>query len=212
MMARPRVLRWDPGTLWAVTPRSGQPVETQGVETGGLTVSTVVIRRCDPDDWHDVRRLHIKLALGLPLVVDVDLNEVLATPDDFWRDYVRACATEDEQALFVALADGVCVGMGHVRRQAPVARLSMLYVDGSRRREGIATALVTAQEQWTLGPGIATLWCHIPDVSAAVPLATALGWHRTDEVFHTRHRIQERKWTKEGRLQTAPARPPRVPT
>ena len=175
-------------------------------------MSTTVIRRCEPDDWHDVRRLHIKLALGLPLVVDVDLNEVLATPDDFWQGYVRACATENEQALFVALADGICLGMGHVRLQAPVARLSMLYVDASRRREGIATALVAAQEQWALGLGISTLWSHIPDLSGAGPLAMALGWHRTDEVFHTRHRIEERKWTKGERSESAPDRPSKDPT
>jgi len=159
-------------------------------------VPSTVIRRCNESDWSDIRRLHIRLALGLPLVVDVDLNEVLATPDEFWQTYVEACAIEKDQAIFVATTGATCVGMGHVRLQAPIARLSMLYVDGNRRRQGIATALVGAQERWAHASAATELVCHIPDVSAAARLAERLGWKRTEEVFHTRHRISERMWTK----------------
>ena len=47
-----------------------------------------------------MRRLHVELALAFPLVVDVELNDVLATPDDFWQTFVRTCADAPEQALF----------------------------------------------------------------------------------------------------------------
>ena len=152
------------------------------------------VRRCDPADWRAVRRLHIRLALGLPSVVDVDLNEVLATPDEHWRDFVGGCAVDDDQALFLAESDGFTVGMGHVRLEPPRARFSMLYVESELRRQGVATALVRAQTAWVEPHPVSELVCHIPDVSAAAPLAEDLGWQRTDEVFHTRHRIEERKW------------------
>lgn len=53
-----------------------------------------VIRRCHEEDWGDVRRLHIQLALGFPSVVDVELNDVLATPDGFWQSFVKSSALE----------------------------------------------------------------------------------------------------------------------
>ena len=146
-----------------------------------------------------MRRLHIKLALGFPVVVDVELNEVLATPDDFWQNFVHLCAHGADQALFLAERDGSSVGMGQVHRQAALARLEMLYVDGSVRRRGVGTALVEAQESWARASGITELFTHIPDTSAAGSLATELGWHRTEEVFLTRHGLAERKWTSTAR-------------
>ncbi len=143
-----------------------------------------------------MRRLHLRLALGLPLAVDVDLNEVLATPAGYWRSFVAECAAGDDQALFVAERAPRCVGMGHVRRDGDLGRLAMLYVDPGWRRRGTGAALVGAQEHWAAGAGVTGLVCHVPDTSAAVGVAEALGWCRTDEVFVTRHRLEERKWTK----------------
>ncbi len=142
-----------------------------------------------------MRRLHIKLALGFPVVVDVELNEVAATPDDFWQNFVRLCAHDTNQALFLAELDRRCVGMGHVHRHGAQARLEMLYVDGSVRRQGLGTALVGAQERWASASGATELFCHIPDTSAGGRLAETLGWHRTEEIFFTKHGLEERKWT-----------------
>jgi len=158
------------------------------------------VRRCDAEDWRDVRRLHLRLALGLPMAVDVDLNEVLATPVEHWRRFVAECSAGDDQALFVAVLAARCVGMGHVRRDGDLGRLDMLYVDPGLRRRGIGTGLVWAQERWAADGGAAGLVCHIPDTSPAAEVAEALEWRRTDEVFVTRHRLEERRWTKEGRL------------
>jgi len=158
-------------------------------------VPSAVIRRCGDEDWRDVRSLHIKMALGFPLVVDVELNEVLEKPDGHWKDFVHMCALESDQALFVAELGASCVGMGHVRLQDTQARLGMLYVDGTKRSRGIGTALVTAQENWAHASGASSLVCHIPEASAGVRLAEELGWHRTDEIFYTRHGLIERMWT-----------------
>jgi GNAT superfamily N-acetyltransferase len=154
-----------------------------------------VTRRCGDEDWRDVRRLHIKLALGYPVVVDVDLNEVLATPDAHWQHFVAECARGREQALFVAVAGARCAGMGHVSVHQSLARLSMLYVDGKERRHGLGAALVAAQEEWARAEGATELVCHIPDVSAAGRLARELGWQRSEEVFFTKNGLRERKWT-----------------
>ena len=142
-----------------------------------------------------MRRLHIKLALEFPLVVDVELNEVLATPDGYWQNFVHMCALDTDQALFVAVVSARCVGMGHVRLHETLARLGMLYVDGSKRRQGIGASLVAAQESWAHASGTTDLVCHIPDASAGGRLAEELGWHRTEEVFCTNHGFTERKWT-----------------
>jgi GNAT superfamily N-acetyltransferase len=163
-------------------------------------VPATVIRRGIEEDWRDVRRLHIKLALEFPLVVDVELNEVLGTPDGYWQDFVHTCALGTDQALFVAEVNGTCAGMGHVRLQDTLARLVMLYVEGSKRRQGIGTALVAAQESWAHASGFADLVCHIPDASKGARLAKELGWHRTEDVFYTKHGLKERKWTTEEQI------------
>jgi GNAT superfamily N-acetyltransferase len=155
-----------------------------------------VIRRCGTEDWPEVRRLHIKLALGLPLMVDVDLNEVLATPEGYWQNFTQVCAAATDQALFLADAGGACVGMGHVRLQEAQARLGMLYVEGELRRRGIGSALVEAQESWAHASGAGGLVCHIPEMSAACSLAQKLGWQKTDEIFYTKHRFREHLWAK----------------
>ena len=109
-----------------------------------------------------MRRLHIQLALEYPLVVDVELNEVLAKPDEYWQKFVQVCAADTEQALFVAQVESTLVGMGHIHRQDPLARLVMLYVEGNKRRQGIGTALVTAQTNWAHQFTVTDLVCHIP--------------------------------------------------
>ena len=85
--------------------------------------------------------------------------------------------------------------MGHVRLQDTLARLVMLYVDGSTRRQRIGASLVAAQVSWAHASEASDLVCHIPDVSKGAPLAKKLGWHRTEDVFYTKHGLKERKWT-----------------
>lgn len=156
---------------------------------------TAEVRRCADDDWRDVRRLHIKLALSFPPVIDVDLNEVLAIPHDYWVHFVRTGSRSEEQALFVAVIGGGCVGMGHVHHHAASAQLSMLYVDADRRRQGVGTALVRALMQWVNPSGATALLGHIPVASAAGPLAHQLGWRKSEEASFTTHGIEEHKWT-----------------
>lgn len=155
-----------------------------------------VVRRCEEGDWPEVRRLHIKLALAIPLVVDVDLNEVLATPSIYWKNFVRACAAASDQALFVAHDPDGCVGMGHVGRPDTQARLSMLYVEVRARRRGIGSALVRVQEAWAHAAGATELAAHIPVTSPALLLAEELGWHRTETTFSTHHGLIEQKWIR----------------
>jgi GNAT superfamily N-acetyltransferase len=172
------------------------------------TVPAAEIRRCGEADWGEVRRLHIKLALGFPLVVDVDLNEVFATPDGYWKDFVRKCARDADQALFLAQAPASCVGMGYVHRQGTAGRLEMLYVDGSRRRQGIGAALVGAQESWARAAGATELVAHIADSSAGVRLAEELGWQRSEEIFFTKNGLKEHKWSPASRSSAMSATTP----
>jgi GNAT superfamily N-acetyltransferase len=135
------------------------------------------------------------MALGFPPVVDIELNEVLATPDDYWQTFAQTCALAGDQALFLAEVDGRCVGMGQIRLQGTLARLGQLYVDGATRRHGLATALVEVQVRWAQTAGAIDLVCHIPDASAARPLAEVLGWRGSDEASYTKGGLKERKWT-----------------
>jgi GNAT superfamily N-acetyltransferase len=160
-----------------------------------MTTGTTV-RRCREDDWRDVRRLHVQLALGVPLAVDVELNDVFATPDHHWRDFTAACSNATDQAFFVAVEGDACVGMGHVRLDDHVARLGMLFVNERFRRRGLGTAILEAQEQWAREGGARQLVCHIPDSSPAGRLTLRSGWRRSDEVFTAKNRLVERRWTK----------------
>jgi GNAT superfamily N-acetyltransferase len=161
---------------------------------------STVIRRGVEEDWREVRRLHLKLALEFPVVVDVELNEVLGTPDAYWQSFVHMCARGTDQALFIAEVNATCVGMGHVRLQDTLARLVMMYVEGSKRRQGIGVALVAAQESWAHASGATDVVCHIPEVSKGTQLAKKLGWHRTEDVFYTKHGLKERMWITEGHI------------
>jgi GNAT superfamily N-acetyltransferase len=155
----------------------------------------IEVRRCRVDDWKDVRRLHVQMALAFPLLIDVELNKVLATRDDHWRDYVRTCASDSDQAIFLADVVGDrCVGMGHVGLEGILARPSMLFVEQSWRRRGIGRSLAAAQVRWAKAAGATELTCHIPDESHAAQLAESVGLSRTEEVYVTRQRIKERKW------------------
>jgi GNAT superfamily N-acetyltransferase len=145
--------------------------------------------------------LHIKVALGFPMVVDVDLNEVFATPDDYWQYFVHACAFDSDQALFVAEKDDGAVGMGHVRLEFPVGRLSMLYVDGSRRRQYLGHQLVGAQMDWAHAQGATELVGYIADSSAGTYVAESLGWRRTADISYTQHGLEEHKWISDARPQ-----------
>lgn len=159
------------------------------------------VRRCVDGDWEDVRRMHVKLAMAIPMVVDVDLNEVLETPRSYWEQFVRTCATARDQALFIAEEGTARIGMGHVGIQGSEARLSMLYVDGEHRHQGVGGSLVVAQARWAATSGAATLVCHIPEKSAASTVAERLGWQKTEEVFYTKtHGIKEHKWSKDADL------------
>jgi GNAT superfamily N-acetyltransferase len=159
-------------------------------------VTEFAVRRCTESEWSEVRRLHIQMALGVPLAVDVELNDVFSTPESFWRHFTSASALGEDQVLFVAEHDHTRVGMGHVRRDHDVARLAMLYVKEALRRRGIGSALLTAQEQWARENGLHDLVAHIPDTSPATTLAERSGWRRTDELYTAKNRLVERRWTK----------------
>lgn len=157
---------------------------------------TGAIRRCRAEDWRDIRRLHVMMALGIPLAVDVELNDVFATPDAYWTEYATASACGDEQVLFVADVAHACVGMGHVRPNHGEARLGMLFVEENQRRRGIGSASFAAQERWARASGATQLVGHIPDTSTAGRLAERFGWSRTEEIFVAKNRLVERRWVK----------------
>jgi len=160
-------------------------------------MSSPVVRRCTAEDWSEIRRLHINMALGLPPVVDVEPNEVLGTPNAFWESFVTTGADDARQALFVADTGDECVGMGHVRLEGGEAQLSMLFVEGSHRRRGVGSDLVASQEAWAHRAGVRRLAAHIPETSAASQLADKLGWRQEDDVFFTMHGLREHRWTRE---------------
>jgi GNAT superfamily N-acetyltransferase len=157
---------------------------------------TGAIRRCRAEDWRDVRRLHVMMALGIPLAVDVELNDVFATPDAYWMEYATACAHGDEQILYVADVAHACVGMGHVRLNRGEARLGMLFVEENQRRRGVGSALFAAQGSWARDCGAIRLVGHIPETSTAGRLAEGFGWSRTEEIFVAKNRLVERRWLK----------------
>jgi GNAT superfamily N-acetyltransferase len=161
-------------------------------------VTPFPVRRCAESDWPEVRRLHIRMALGIPVAVEVELNDVLATPDVFWQEFTSSCAVDADQALFLVEADGACVGMGHVHVERPLARLDMVFVREGSRRRGAGATMVDTLERWAREAGAHELVCHIPEGSPASHLAERAGWQRTQQLFSTKNRLAERRWVKKA--------------
>ena len=76
--------------------------------------------------------------------------------DEQWRKRVSRSAT------FVATAGGAAVGLaaGIDGEEAGSAELVSMWVDSSRRREGVGTRLITAVADWAAASGfkILALW------------------------------------------------------
>lgn len=189
----PQRVRWR----WASGHRSGARRSPSAVVDDRSPGYRRVVRRCTPAEWAEVRHLHIKVTLEVPWVVDVDLNAVLARPEEDWRRLAAKGATAPDQALFVAPGAERLVGMGQAMRDGDEVRLAMLFVDAGVRRRGVGRGLLGALEAWAALPGVEHLVGHVPEGSGAEVLVEGSGWRRTDDVYYTTRGITERRWVKD---------------
>ena len=112
------------------------------------------VRRLDPDDWQEFRRLRLEALQAEPLAFVEQYAASAAAPDEFWQDRVRRGATDASTATFVALhADrmiGKATGFVDTEVPEPTVHLVGVYVTPAYRGadNGVSAAVVDAVMRW----------------------------------------------------------------
>ncbi|MBN1933842.1 MAG: GNAT family N-acetyltransferase [Anaerolineae bacterium] len=122
----------------------------------GKSVPKFVIREARPDDAEQL------IAHTRRIAAEPDRN-ILMEPDEFpytleqEREFLQACAENDDRAFFVAEADGQLIGVlnvscGHRRAVRHEATLG-ISVRREWRGRGVGTALMSALLAWAKNTG-----------------------------------------------------------
>jgi GNAT superfamily N-acetyltransferase len=112
------------------------------------------VRRLDPGDWREFRRLRLEALRAEPLAFVEQYAVSAAETDEYWQDRVRRGATDSSTATFVAVRDGQLIGKatGFVDAEVsePTVHLVGVYVTPAFRGagRGVSTAVVSAVMQW----------------------------------------------------------------
>lgn len=101
---------------------------------------------------------------------------------------IRLQRDPNARALVAEAGDGpiglATVHLRHtINHEAPIAQLTLLVVDESRRSRGVGRALVEAAEQWAHAQG-----CHRIVVTTALPRADAHAFYERIGYRHTGRR------------------------
>lgn len=117
------------------------------------------VRRIRADDGAAYRAIRIRALAGAPLAFGTTLAEAEARPSTWWDERVAACASGDDDALFVAeTSDGMCglIG-GMLGETAGHIDVISMWVDPPARRLGLARRLLDAVALWAHEQGASTL-------------------------------------------------------
>jgi GNAT superfamily N-acetyltransferase len=112
------------------------------------------VRRLDPDEWQEFRRLRLEALQAEPLAFVEQYAVSAAAPDEYWQDRVRRGATDPSTATFVALHGGRMIGKatGFVDAEVtqPTVHLVGVYVAPAYRGvdKGVSAAVVGAVMRW----------------------------------------------------------------
>jgi RimJ/RimL family protein N-acetyltransferase len=112
------------------------------------------VRRLDPGDWQEFRRLRLE-ALRLEPTAFVEQHAASAAePDEYWQERVRRGATAESSATFVAIRErrliGKATGFVDTDVAEPTVHLVGVYVTPEFRgaKGGVAAAVVGAVMRW----------------------------------------------------------------
>lgn len=105
-----------------------------------------MLRRATPEDWERIKELRLRALVETPEAFGRTVEEEQAYPDELWQTRLgnADAATFVEDAGDHLDASVTVI----VDRAAGTAEIFGMFVEPSRRRQGLARALLTAAEEW----------------------------------------------------------------
>ena len=133
-----------------------------------LALRAMEVRRIHPHEGPRLRALRLSALADAPTAFGSTVAETLAHPREYWDQLARETAIAGTHVRFVAEEDERWYGMVGglmARDQAGTAQLVSMWVDPTRRREGIGTALVDAVVRWARGCGARRIQLWVTDTN-----------------------------------------------
>lgn len=114
------------------------------------------------DEWEALRDVRLRALADAPRAFSTTLAEAETRAEQDWRDAATRGAAGDRWATFVADDGGTFVGMasGYLpgeSHETPLAYLMQMWVDPSRRRQGIGAGLIAEVLGWARSRGAARI-------------------------------------------------------
>lgn len=129
---------------------------------------TMEVRRIRAHEGPRLRALRLRALADAPTAFGSSLAEEEAHPQEYWEHFAREAAIAKTRARFVAEENERWYGMVGsfvTRDQSGTAQLVSMWVDPTRRRSGIGTALVEAVVQWARGCGAKRVQLWVTDTN-----------------------------------------------
>lgn len=113
----------------------------------------MIIRQAVRDDWKKVKKLYIQLLQNDPDAFLDSENEIIGQSDEYWKNKLE----NKTGAIFIAIVNGRCVGMGSVNTYDDIPGtpvLNKLGVLPEFRNQGVAHKLIDIRELWAKNNGM----------------------------------------------------------
>ncbi len=117
--------------------------------TASSSGRSTTVRRARAEEWEELRGLRLRALRTDPLAFGSNLDREEAFPEELWRSRALRGAEASDQATFVAVApEGNLVGTAVVTGSDRGCELYGMWVDPSRRGEGVGGLLLDAALGW----------------------------------------------------------------
>lgn len=144
------------------------------------------IRRIHPDEGPQLRAIRLKALSDTPDAFAVSLADAEKDPEERWEGRAKRASSGDMAVTLIAIEDSVWYGMVSgflVPEQPHVAQLVAMWVDPTRRRQGVALSMVEGIIQWAREREAKNLQLWVTETnSAAKALYASTGFRHTDKV------------------------------
>ena len=136
--------------------------------TPNAGTQALVVRRIRAQEGPHLRALRLRALADAPTAFGSTVAETLAHPQEYWDRLAQEAAVGETHARFVAEENGRWYGMvgSLLTRDRPeTAQLVSMWVDPTRRRSGIGTALVDVAVRWARGCGARRIQLWVTDTN-----------------------------------------------